>query len=96
MLWAQEGPKCRPGSQVSEVISFSENFVLCLKLSSWDKGPESNSLSSWIHSQPHLREKETRHGNDGLGLIHSFLSVRKGPSDLTSFSISFLGGRWEE
>lgn len=35
-------------------------------------------------------------GKAGLGLIHPFLAVRTGPNDLTSFSISFLGGHWEE
>lgn len=37
--------------QASEVISFSENFVLGLRPSSWDYGPES-ILLSWIHLQP--------------------------------------------
>lgn len=44
--------KMQAGSQVAEVISFSENFELGLKLSSWDNGPESNALPSWIYLQP--------------------------------------------
>ncbi|KAM7339478.1 hypothetical protein ACRRTK_000093 [Alexandromys fortis] len=84
--------------QASEVISFSENFVLGLRPSSWDNGPES-ILLSWIHSQPQGASEGgagKENGKAGLGLIHPFLAVRTGPNDLTSFSISFLGGHWEE